>query len=156
MAKGKPASVRIKNRRARHEYHILEQHEAGLVLTGSEVKSLRQGKASIAEGFVRERDGELFLHNVHIAEYANAGYASHEPRRTRKILLHKREINKLVGKLNESGLTLIPLVLYFRNGYAKVQIGLARGKKLYDKREAIKKREAERELKRQLRGKQTR
>ena len=156
MAKPKSTTPRMSNRRARYEYDVLERYEAGLILTGSEVKSLRQGRASLTEGFARIDDDEPFLHSVHIAEYASAGYAGHNPTRKRKLLLHKREIKKLVGKLNESGLTLIPLALYFKNGYAKVLLGLARGKKAYDKRQAIKKRDAGRELQRQLSGKNVR
>jgi len=156
MSKATPTTPRITNRRARYEYSILDRYEAGLALTGSEVKSLRQGRASLAEGFARIDDGQPFLCNVHIAEYESAGYAGHEPTRKRKLLLHKREIKKLVGKLNEQGLTLIPLALYFKNGYAKVLLGLARGKKVYDKREVKKKRDAERDLQRQLSGKNVR
>jgi len=156
MGKHKSTTPRITNKRARYEYDVLERYEAGLALTGSEVKSLREGRASLAEGFARIDDGEAFLCNVHIAEYASAGYAGHEPTRKRKLLLHKREIKKLLGKLGEQGLTLVPLALYFKNGYAKVLLGLARGKKAYDKRQVIKKRDAERELQRQLSGKNVR
>jgi SsrA-binding protein len=156
MAKPKSTTPRISNRRARYEYDILERYEAGLILTGSEVKSLRQGRASLSEGFATIDEDEPFLRSVHIAEYASAGYAGHNPTRKRKLLLHKREIKKLTGKLNESGLTVIPLALYFKNGYAKVLLGLARGKKAYDKRQAIKERDADRELQRQLSGKNVR
>jgi SsrA-binding protein len=153
MAGKKANSARAVNRRARHEYEILERYEAGLVLTGSEVKSLREGRVSLTEGYAKPRGEELYLHGVHIAEYANAGYASHEPTRPRKLLLHRREIGKIIPKVSETGLTLVPLALYFKRGYAKVELGLGRGKKLYDKRRAMKERDAKREIQRQLSAK---
>ncbi|MFQ5667344.1 MAG: SsrA-binding protein SmpB [Candidatus Binatia bacterium] len=140
------------NRRARHDYHIEESIEAGLVLTGSEVKSLRAGKAQLKDGYGRISRGEVWLFNTHISEYAAAAQLGHEPTRARKLLLHRREIQRLVGKVKERGLTLVPLRLYFKHGRAKVELGLARGKKLYDKRASIKKREVKRELDRAMKS----
>ncbi|KPJ62478.1 MAG: SsrA-binding protein [Planctomycetes bacterium DG_23] len=143
-----------RNRKARFNYHILETFEAGLALKGSEVKSLREGRASLAEGFARIEDGEITLYGLHIGPYSHLGHESQEPERPRRLLLHKREIKRLAGKVSEKGLTLIPLALYFnRRGFAKVELGLARGKTLYDKREAIKKRTAQREMERALAAK---
>ncbi|MGH2705453.1 MAG: SsrA-binding protein SmpB [Actinomycetota bacterium] len=130
------------NPKARHDYDILDSYEAGMALTGSEVKSLREGKASLREAFAIVRDGEVFLIGMHIPPYPQAGYAQHEPTRTRKLLLHKEEIQRLIGKTAERGLTLVPLRAYFSHGLAKVEIGLARGKKKYDRREDLKEREA--------------
>jgi len=138
------------NRKARHDYSILDVYEAGLVLTGTEVKSLRLGRASLVDGFATIDDGELYLRNVHIPEYEQGSWTNHEPRRTRKLLLHKEEINRLIGKTQESGLTLVPLSLYFSDGKAKVEIALARGKKSYDKRQDLAKRDADREVRRAL------
>jgi len=140
------------NPKARHDYEILETIEAGLVLTGSEVKSLRGGAASMRESFAIIRDGEPLLIGMHIAPYAQAGYAGHEPTRTRKLLLHREEIRRLVGKTAERGLTLVPLKIYFSHGLAKVQLGLARGKKVYDRRETMKERDAQRQIDRALRS----
>ncbi len=138
------------NRRARHDYHIDESIEAGLVLTGSEVKSLRDGKAQLKDSYGRINRGEAFLLNAHISEYGPSAQFGHEPTRTRKLLLNRREIDRLTDKLKEQGVTLIPLRLYFKHGRAKVEIGLARGKKLYDKRETIKTREVKREIDRAM------
>ena len=137
-----------RNRKARHGYHILDSWEAGLVLKGSEVKSLREGQASLADSFARIEKGEVWLHNLHIAPYGPAGAEAHDPRRPRKLLLHGHEIQRLVGKVEQAGLTLIPLEIYFRGGVAKVKLALASGKKLRDRREDIKQREAEREMER--------
>ncbi len=134
------------NRRARHDYFIEESLEAGLVLTGSEVKSLRAGKAQLKDSYAQLKHGELWLVNAHISEYSPAAQFGHDPVRARKLLLHRREIDRLAGKVKEQGLTLIPMRLYFKQGRAKVELGLARGKKLYDKRESIKAREVRREL----------
>lgn len=134
------------NKRARYDYHIDDTWEAGMVLMGTEVKALRAGRASLADGYALVRDGEVWLENVHIPEYAQGTWTNHAPRRRRKLLLHKREIQKIIAKSEEPGWTLIPLSLYFKDGKAKVEIGLARGKKTYDKRQAIAKREAEREM----------
>jgi SsrA-binding protein len=141
------------NRRARHEYHVEETYEAGLVLTGSEVKSLRAGRASIQDAYARIQGGEAYLVNMHISPYEKAGPFGHDPTRPRKLLLHRSELRRLVGKVRERGYTLVPLRVYFNErGYAKVELGLARGKKLYDRRAEIARREAEREIARALRG----
>jgi SsrA-binding protein len=138
--------VVCRNRRARRDYHIEDTLEAGLVLTGSEVKSLRQGHADLADGYGAYRDGEVYLVNVHIAAYEQAARFNHDPRRDRKLLLHKRAIIRLGVKMRERGYTLVPLEIHFRRGWAKVLLGLAKGKKQYDNREAIRKREDRREL----------
>jgi SsrA-binding protein len=138
------------NRRARHDYHIEDTFEAGLVLTGTEVKSLREGRASLIDGYAAVKDGEVWLHNVHIPEYTQGTWTNHEPRRARKLLLHREQIRKLSAKTQESGLTVIPLALYFKDGYAKVEIGVARGKKSYDKRHSIAEREAKRDAARAM------
>lgn len=141
------------NRKASHEYAIDETYEAGMVLTGSEVKSLRAGKAMLGDAFARiDSRGNLVLINLHITPYEKAGYAQHEPTRTRKLLLHKAEIERLRGKTQEKGLALVPLRMYWKNGYAKVLLGLGKGKKLHDKRADIKDREIKRELDRALRS----
>ena len=134
------------NRKARHEYHLYDTYEAGVVLLGTEVKAIREGRVNLRDSYGRVEDGEIFLHNLHISPYSHRGYAEHEPLRRRKLLLNKREIRKLVGKTLERGFTLVPLQLYWKGGRAKVEIGLARGKRLHDKRESIRRREADREL----------
>jgi SsrA-binding protein len=134
------------NRKARHDYAILDVYEAGIALTGTEVKSLRAGRASLVDAFAQEKDGELFLYGMHVPEYAQGTWTNHEPRRTRKLLLTRQEIVRLIGKLKESGLALVPLSLYFSDGWAKVELGLARGKKSYDKRQDLAKRDANREI----------
>jgi len=141
------------NREARHNYFIDEIYEAGLVLLGSEVKSLRDGKANLKDSYASIQKGEAFLVNAHVSPYPGANQFNHEPTRPRKLLLHQREIERLTGKTKEKGLTLIPLRLYFKNGRAKVELGLARGKKLYDKRETLKRKMAEREVERSLKSK---
>jgi len=133
------------NRKAFHDYHILDTYEAGVALLGTEVKAIREGRVNLRDSYASVEKGEVFLHNVNISPYSHRGYADHEPLRARKLLLHRNEILKLVGKTVEKGMTLVPLRLYFKNGRVKVALGLARGKKDYDKREAIKKRETERE-----------
>jgi SsrA-binding protein len=133
------------NKKARHDYHIEDTYEAGLVLVGTEVKSLRAGRASLVDGFAEVHDGEVFLHGVHIPAYAEGTWTNHEPRRVRKLLLNRAEIDKIDSKVRERGFTLVPLALYFKDGRAKVEIGLARGKKAYDKRQAIAERTAKRE-----------
>src|SRR5215203_5160205 len=139
------------NRQARHRYHLLDTWEAGVVLTGTEVKSLRGGKAQLKDGYAAVRDGEVWLHNVHIPPYGPATRENHEPERPRKLLMHKREIERLIGKTREKGLTLVPTRLYFRDGRAKVEIALARGKDVGDKRQTIKEREMKREMERAIR-----
>lgn len=139
------------NRRARFEYQIEETFEAGIVLTGSEVKALREGKANLKDSYGRMEGDEIFLWNAHISPYGPASQFGHEPTRTRKLLLHREEISRLQGKVQERGLTLVPLRLYFKNGRAKIELALARGKKHHDKRESIKEREVKREIDRALR-----
>lgn len=140
------------NRKARHDYSIEDTFEAGLVLTGGEIKSVRAGKVALRDSYARPERDELWLDNMHIAAYDPASYDNPDPRRPRKLLLHRREINRLIGKAQEKGLTLIPLRLYLRNGYAKVELGLARGKRQYDKRRAIAQRDMERDKERELSG----
>ncbi|MDI9567388.1 MAG: SsrA-binding protein SmpB [bacterium] len=137
----------INNRKARHEYNIIETMEAGIALQGSEVKSLRQGMANLRDSYARVDKGEVILYNMHISPYDKASHFNHEPKRPRKLLLHKREINRLMGAVREKGFTLVPLKVYFnRRGLAKVELALARGKQKYDKREAIARRDAQREM----------
>ena len=138
------------NRKARHDYLIEDTIEAGLVLTGSEIKSIRAGQVNLRDSYATVRDGEIWLINMHIAPYKQASFQNHEPRRDRKLLLHGREINRLTGKLQEKGLTLVPLQLYLKNSWAKVQLGLARGKKMYDKRQALRERDDRRQIARAL------
>ena len=133
------------NRKAFHDYHILETFEAGVVLVGTEVKAIREGNVNLRDSFARVEGSEAWLYNVHISPYSHRGYADHEPTRRRKLLLRRQEIRKLVGKTAERGMTLVPTRMYFHNGYVKVAIGLAKGKKLHDKRETIRRREADRE-----------
>jgi SsrA-binding protein len=133
------------NRKAFHDYHILETYEAGMVLLGTEVKSIREGRVNLRDSFARIEKGEVWLYNVNVSRYSHRGYADHEPLRQRKLLLRKDEIRKLIGKTVEKGMTLVPLRLYFKNGRVKAAVGLAKGKKDYDKRETIKRRETERE-----------
>ena len=139
------------NRQASRRYHLLEKWECGLVLTGTEVKALRDGKAQIKDGYASVRDGEVWLHNVHIPPYGPASRENHEPERPRKLLMHKREIERLIGKIQQKGLTLIPTRVYFKGPYAKVEIALARGKDLHDKRRDLKAKDQKREIERALR-----
>jgi SsrA-binding protein len=141
-----------KNRQARHDYAILDTWEAGLVLKGTEVKALREGKANITDAYGIVKDGEIFLLNLHISPYERGGYVNHEPTRTRKLLLHRKEIRRLIGGVEREGLTLVPLELYFKKGVAKVALALAKGKKLHDKRETARQRDADREMSRALRA----
>jgi SsrA-binding protein len=143
-------SPRIRNKKAHHNFTILETVEAGLVLEGSEVKALRQGKCNIDEAFARLRGEEVWLYNMHIGPYEQAAQFGHDPRRTRKLLLRKREINRFLGKAVEKGSTLVPLSVYFKRGWAKVEIGVARGKREFDKREDLKLRESRRDIDREL------
>ncbi|MDX9753753.1 MAG: SsrA-binding protein SmpB [bacterium] len=136
------------NRKARHEYHILESFEAGVVLQGTEIKSIRQGKVNLQDSFAQIDRGEVYLMDCHISPYDHGGYVNHDPKRPRKLLLHKKEIIRLFGKLQTKGFTLVPLKIYFVRGKAKVQLALARGKKLFDKREDIKRRDMDREMER--------
>ena len=138
------------NKKGRHDYFIDEVFEAGLVLMGTEVKSLRAGRATLTDGYAHVEDGELWLSGIHIPEYNEGSWTNHEPRRKRKLLLSKRDITKLIGTLKEGGMTLIPLSLYFKDGKAKVEMGLARGKKAHDKRAALMEKQANREVDREL------
>jgi SsrA-binding protein len=146
MPREKGRKVIASNRKARHDYAILDTYEAGLALTGTEVKSLRAGRASLVDAFAQASNGELYLHGMHIPEYAQGTWTNHEPRRVRKLLLKRVELDRLMGKVRESGLTLVPLSVYFSDGWAKVELGLARGKRSYDKRQDIAKRDADREI----------
>lgn len=145
MAKETGRKLIAQNKKARHDYLILDTYEAGLVLTGTEVKSLRQGRASLADGFAHLDGGEIWLHNVHIPEYSQGTWTNHTARRKRKLLLHRAEIDKLIGKTQETGLTIVPLALYFKDGRAKIEIALARGKREYDKRQALREKQDNRE-----------
>ena len=140
--------VIVSNRKARHDYAILDTYEAGIMLQGTEVKSLRLGRASLVDSFATVDDGEIFLRNLHIPEYTQGSWTNHEPRRTRKLLLHKAEIERLIGKTREGGLTLVPLRMYFSDGKVKVELAPAKGKKSYDKRNDLAKRDAQREISR--------
>ncbi|RKN39809.1 SsrA-binding protein SmpB [Streptomyces hoynatensis] len=150
MAKETGRKLIAQNKRARHDYHILDTYECGLVLTGTEVKSLRQGRASLADGFAQVDDAEVWLHNVHIPEYAQGTWTNHSARRKRKLLLHRSEIDKLIGKTQESGVTLVPLALYFKEGRAKVEVALARGKREWDKRQTLREKQDRREAERAI------
>jgi SsrA-binding protein len=150
MVKEKGRKVIAANRKARHDYTIETTYEAGIVLTGTEVKSLRAGRASLVDGFATISDGEAWLQGVHIPEYTEGTWTNHAPRRVRKLLLHRQEIDRLIGKTKEGGLTLVPLSLYFKDGKAKVELALARGKKSYDKRQAMAERDSKRELAREM------
>jgi SsrA-binding protein len=146
MSKERGRKVIVSNRKARHDYAILDTYEAGIALVGTEVKSLREGRASLVDSFATVDDGEVWLRNLHIPEYTMGTWTNHTPRRTRKLLLHKGEILRLIGKTRESGLSLVPLSMYFKDGKVKVELALARGKKAYDKRQSLAKRDAEREM----------
>ncbi|HEX3591355.1 MAG TPA: SsrA-binding protein SmpB [Pseudonocardiaceae bacterium] len=146
MPKEVGRKVIASNRRARHDYAILDTYEAGVVLVGTEVKSLRLGRASLADAFATVDDGEVWLRGLHIPEYDRGTWTNHEPRRTRKLLLHRKEITRLIGKTKESGVSLVPLAMYFKDGKVKIELGLGKGKKAYDKRQAIAKRDADREI----------
>ena len=140
-----------RNRKARHDYSISDTYEAGISLTGTEVKSLRAGRASLVDGWASIRDGEVWLEGVHIPEYTEGSWTNHTPRRSRKLLLHKEEIARLIGKTQDSGITLVPLSLYFKDGKAKVELALAKGKRDYDKRQSLAERDAKREVERVFR-----
>ncbi|MEV6633981.1 SsrA-binding protein SmpB [Actinoplanes sp. NPDC051470] len=150
MPREQGRKVVASNRKARHDYAITDTYEAGMALTGTEVKSLRAGRASLTDAFGHENNGEIFLHGMHIPEYTQGTWTNHEPRRVRKLLLNRAEILKLQGKLRDDGVTLVPLSVYFHNGYAKVELGLAKGKKAYDKRQDLAKRDAQKEIDRAM------
>lgn len=140
------------NKDAYHHYHIIETYECGIALTGTEVKSIREGRCNIKDSYAQVKDGEVWLLNAHVSPYSHGNRHNHEPTRPRKLLLHKSEIRRLAGKVQEKGLTLVPTRLYLKNGFVKVELALAKGKRLYDKREAIKRREAEREARAMIKG----
>jgi len=148
----KNAPPKIENRKARHDYHVDETYEAGIVLKGTEVKSIREGKASLNEAFAYFKNGEIWLKNMYIKPYKFGSYSNHDERRERKLLFKKREIREIDKSMHQKGFTLVPLKLYFKGGYAKVLMGLARGKKQYDKREDIKQKDVRRELDRKIKG----
>lgn len=147
MPKGEGKLI-AQNKKARHDYHILETFEAGMVLQGTEIKSIRNSRINLKDGFVRVRNGEVFLVNVHISPYEQGNIFNHDPLRTRKLLLHKRQIRQLEAESKNAGITIVPLKFYIKDGYAKVLIGLAKGKKEYDKRESIKQKDQERQIRR--------
>ncbi|GER65925.1 SsrA-binding protein SmpB [Weizmannia acidilactici] len=153
MPKGE-GKVLAQNKKASHDYFIEETYEAGLVLQGTEIKSIRAGRVNLRDSFARVEKGEVYVYGMHISPYEQGNRYNHDPLRPRKILLHRREIDKLAGVVKEQGYSLIPLKIYIKNGYAKVLIGLARGKKNYDKREALKKKEAAREIERAFKARQ--
>ena len=145
-------NIVCQNRKAYHDYHIEEKTEAGIALLGTEVKSLREGKGNLKDSYVLAKDSELFLINCHISPYSHANITNHEPLRTRKLLLHKKEIERLRGQVAQKSYSLIPLKIYFKGSFAKVEIGLAKGKRQYEKRDAIKKKEADREIERAMKS----
>jgi SsrA-binding protein len=153
MPKGE-GKVIAQNKKARHDYFIEDTYEAGIVLQGTEIKSIRAGRVNLKDSFARIQKGEVFLYNMHISPYEHGNRYNHDPLRTRKLLLHKKEIHKLFGKTKEQGYSLIPLKLYIKNGYAKILLGLAKGKKKWDKREDLKRKEAKREIERAFKARQ--
>ena len=142
------------NRKARHDYHLLDTYEAGIALLGTEIKAIREGRVNLRDSYGRIERNEVYLHNLHISAYSHRGYVDHEPLRTRKLLLKKDEIRKLIGKIVERGFTLIPVRMYFKNGLVKVSIAVAKGKKQYDKRETIRRRELDREARAMMKGRE--
>tara|TARA_Y100000588_G_C14149438_1_gene879904 strand:+ start:918 stop:1385 length:468 start_codon:yes stop_codon:yes gene_type:complete len=142
------------NRKARHDYHLLDTYEAGIALLGTEIKAIREGRVNLRDSYGRIERNEVYLHNLHISAYSHRGYVDHEPLRTRKLLLKKDEIRKLIGKIVERGFTLIPVRMYFKNGLVKVSIAVAKGKKLHDKRETIRRRELDREARAMMKGRE--
>ena len=153
MEQDQSIKIITKNRKAFHDYHIVERYEAGIVLTGTEVKSVREAKINLKDGYAVIKNAEVFLLNAHISPYHHGNLFNHEPTRTRKLLLHRKEIDKLTGKINERGFTLIPLKVYLKQGRVKVELGLAKGKREYDRRADIAKKDAEREMKRAMKHK---
>ncbi|MBQ1043039.1 MULTISPECIES: SsrA-binding protein SmpB [unclassified Micromonospora] len=150
MARENGRKLIASNKKARHDYDILKTYEAGIVLAGTEVKSLREGRVSLVDAFAQERDGEIMLYGLHIAEYGFGTWTNHAPRRTRKLLLHRVEIARILEKLRDGGVTLVPLSMYFSDGWAKVELGVARGRRSYDKRQALAERDAKREIAREM------
>jgi SsrA-binding protein len=154
MTKTKGDKAFAQNRKAHHDYFIEETYEAGLVLTGTEIKSIRKGSVNLRDAYARIENGEVWVHNMHVSPYEQGNRYNHDPLRSRKCLLHREEIRKLIGAVKEDGYTLVPTRVYARNGFAKIEIGLAKGKKLHDKREAMKEREAKRDIERAFRDRQ--
>lgn len=154
MTKSGDGKICAQNRKAYHDYFIEETFEAGLVLTGTEIKSIRKGSVNLRDAYARLENGEVYLHNMHVSPYEQGNRFNHDPTRSRKCLLHKEQIRKLIGAVREQGFTLVPTKIYLRNGFAKVELGLAKGKKLHDKRESLKKKEASREIERAFRDRQ--
>jgi SsrA-binding protein len=152
MAVDRTERLITENRKAGHDYHLLETFEAGIALVGTEVKAIREGRVNLREAFCRLEGAEAYLIGAHVGQYSHGGYASHDPTRTRKLLLRREELNKLLGKTTERGLTVVPLRMYFKNGRVKLAIALAKGKKMFDKRETIKRREADRETRAAMKG----
>jgi len=150
MAREQGRKLIASNKKARHDYTILRTYEAGIALLGTEVKSLRAGRASLVDAFAQESNGEIMLYGLHIPEYAYGTWTNHAPRRTRKLLLHRDEIEKILAKVRDAGVTLVPLSMYFENGWAKVELALAKGKRDYDKRQAMAERDATREIEREM------
>ena len=150
----KAQRIAAENRKALHDYHILETFEAGVVLQGTEVKAIREGRVNLRDSFARVEGDEIWVYNIHISPYTHRGYTDHEPTRRRKLLLHRQEIRKLIGKTVERGMTLVPLRLYFKGGKVKLAVGLARGKQAHDKREAIRRREVDRETRAAVKARQ--
>ncbi|OLN23964.1 SsrA-binding protein [Domibacillus antri] len=153
MPKGE-GKVIAQNKKARHDYFIEETYEAGMVLLGTEIKAIRAGRVNLKDSFARIRNGELFVHNMHISPYEQGNIHNHEPLRTRKLLLHRKQLNTLIGETKEAGYSIVPLKIYLKDGYAKMLIGLAKGKKKYDKREDLKQKEAKRDIERAFRDRQ--
>lgn len=153
-SRGATQRMVAENRKARHDYHVLETWEAGLVLLGTEVKAIREGRVNLRDSFARVEKGEVWLQNVHISPYSHTGYARHDERRQRKLLLHRHEIQKLTGRVVERGLTLVPLQMYLKDGRVKVQLALVKGKQAYDKRETIRRREIDRETRAAVKARQ--
>ena len=151
MPKGEGKLI-AQNKKARHDYSIIDTMEAGMVLQGTEIKSIRNSRINLKDGFVRVRNGEVFLHNVHVSPYEQGNIFNHDPLRTRKLLLHKKQIARLLNETKNTGITIVPLKVYIRNGYAKVLIGLAKGKKSYDKREDLKRKDVDRQIDRTLKN----
>ncbi|CAM3310390.1 SsrA-binding protein SmpB [Vagococcus sp. PNs007] len=151
MPKGEGKLI-AQNRKARHDYTVIDTIEAGMVLQGTEIKAIRNGRMNLKDGFARVRNGEVFLHNVHISPYEQGNLFNHEPLRTRKLLMKKKQIERLIGETKNAGITLVPLKVYIKNGYAKVLIGVCKGKKSYDKREDLKRRDINREIERTLKN----
>ena len=151
---GEGIKIVAQNKKARHDYHIEDTYETGIVLTGTEIKSIRAGKANLKDSFARIKDGEVFIHNMHISPYEQGNRFNHDPLRTRKLLLNRKEISKLIGLTKEKGYSLVPLKMYLKGGFAKLELALAKGKKLYDKRETLKKKDAQREVEKAFRERQ--